>query len=69
MADVENDSSKDTKGDSCTLEEANDNDESMSGSKLTSNKSQNEVRSEVIGDESSFKNLSCEAQFCLHNIL
>ena len=56
MADVENDSSKDAKSDSCKLEEANDNDDSAIGSKSTSSKSQNEVRSEVIGVENSYKN-------------
>ena len=56
MADVENDNSKDTKSDSCTLEKANDRDEPTIDSKSTSSKSQNEVRSEVISVESSCKN-------------
>ena len=56
MADVENDSSRDTKSDSCKLEGANDNDEPTIGSKSTSGNSQNEVRSEVIGVDNSFKN-------------
>ena len=56
MADVENDNSKDTKSDSCSQEDANDRDEPTIGSKSTSNKSQNEVRSEVVRCENSFKN-------------
>ena len=56
MADVENDSSKDTKSDSCKQEGANDNDEPTIGSKSTSGNSQNEVRLELKRVKISFKN-------------